>query len=113
MEIKDLKVKLELMEPGVWLVLLDLLVPVDQTERRVKLDLQDLQDVEAPEELLVLLVNLVLLGLLASLELLELMVSLELKVRRVRKERREREDHLDLRGWPGSQELRVLLVSPD
>lgn len=83
LEIKDLRAKQELMERGGSLVPLDLLVPVDQMERRVKLDHQDLQDAEAQEELLVLLVSPVRLVLLASLELRVLTVSLGSKVKLV------------------------------
>lgn len=83
LERKDLRAKLELTVHGGFLVLLDLLVPVDPTERRVKLVRQDLQDAEAQEELLVLPVTLVQLVPSASLDPPGLMVSLGSKVKQV------------------------------
>lgn len=49
-ERKDLKALQELMVQGGFLVLLDLLVQVDQTERRVKPAHRDQQDAEDQEE---------------------------------------------------------------
>lgn len=50
LETKDLRAKQELTVHGVFLDLLDLLVPVDPMARRVKPDHQDLQVAEGQEE---------------------------------------------------------------
>lgn len=81
MERQDWKVKPELTVDGGFLVLLDLLVPADPTERRVKPAPQDPEGAEAPEESRVLLVIMVQLVLLASPVLPALMVSQGSKVR--------------------------------
>lgn len=76
LEIKDQKVKPELMVPGDSLALLDLLVLPAPMEIRVNLVHQDLQVAEEPEESLVLVVSLVQPVLRASLDLRGLRASL-------------------------------------